>query len=1406
MRRDKSTFPPASKLQCRACIIISSAQLILQRRYNLTGLQKAVSKVIMSNSTIGDTPGNKGKTFLTVGIGASAGGITPLKEFFAAMPADSGMAFVVILHLSPEYESQLDNILQAETTMPVIQVHETLTVEPNHVYVIPPSKHLALVDGLIRLIEPEKTRGKRVPIDIFFRTLAEAYGKNGIAIVLSGTGSDGTLGLKRVKEAGGICIAQDPEQAEYGDMPNHAISTKLVDLILPVSEMPRKLLEIKQGVERLVPNADFPEIATEKAAGLETDALQDVLSLLKAQTGHDFTDYKRPTMLRRVTRRLQVHGLDDIPPYVEFLKNNPDEVQFLLRDLLISVTNFFRDKEAFAALEKQVIPQLFRDKSERDQVRVWCVACATGEEAYSVAMLLLEYTSKLVNPPRIQIFATDIEETSLAAARAGRYDETIALDVSPQRLRRFFIKEDHYYVVKEEVRELVLFAPHNILRDPPFSRQDLVLCRNLLIYLNRTTQEKIFEIFYFALRTNGFLFVGASESAESSPSLFSSIDKKQRIYQARPTVVKYNGVPPVPILGHRFGKAIQPETNKSELSSSFADLHCKIIERFAAPSVLIDENYDILHSGEKATSFLQFVSGEPTRNLTKTVLPSLKQDLLAALFTAREEHKPTEARNIRIQTGGDERFINLCVKPIEFPEVAKGFFLVTFEEIKEEDIPAEILKTVLGSSDEVSTTVITRLEEELHLTKNRLRLTIEEQDTMVEELKASNEELQAMNEELRLATEELETGREELQSVNEEMITVNNELKEKIDEVSRVNSDLRNLIASTDIGTIFLDRALQLQLYTPPIQEIFNVIASDIGRPLEHITHKLDYDNFIEDASEVLRNLHSVEREVHSENNRWYLVRLMPYRTMDDHIDGVVITFVDFTKRKYDEEELARITKENEQQARFFDMALSNINDFTYMFDREGRFLYSNKALADLLGLKPADMVGKNFFDLNYPPQTAAKLQNEIEQVFQTKTVVKSETEYTNPAGVTGFYEYIFTPVITDNEVEFVAGSTRDITNRKEREKTLTEEDHRKDIFLATLAHELRNPLAPIHSGLELIRRSKGDPQITQRTLEVIERQTNRIIHLVDDLLEVSRITQGKITLHKERFELKNVIGSTMEAAHGAIDSNEHQFTLSLPDEPIYLDADLIRVEQILLNLLTNAARYTPPKGKIELSAEKHADEVIIRVHDNGLGISPEAIPNVFDMFNQVDTSSKQGSNGLGIGLSVVKQLVELHGGSVSASSEGLGKGSEFTVHLPLAKPRAEEDKKEERETAVIAQAKPAKKKVLIVDDNADVAEMLKAILSLDGHEVRAAFNAESGIEAAKGFRPDVCLCDIGLPGMSGYQMARHLRAILPGARLVAFTGWGQEADLLKSKEAGFDDHLVKGANMVELAKSIFAN
>jgi two-component system CheB/CheR fusion protein len=1203
------------------------------------------------------------KEFLTVGIGASAGGINPLKEFFAGLPEGNGMAFVVILHLSPEHESQLPSVLQHHTMMPVIQVKETVKVEPNHVYVIPPTKHLAMIDGEIRLIEPETIRGKRVPIDLFFRTLAEAHGKNSVCVVLSGTGADGALGLKRVKEAGGLCIVQDPTEAEYDGMPRSAMATNLVDLVLPVREMPAKILAFKRRAEKI----QLPEGEAEQPSPeLGAHALREVLAFVKTHTKHDFFNYKQPTMLRRIARRLLVHELADIPAYVQFLRENPDEAQALLRDLLISVTNFFRDKEAFAVLEEHIVPRLFDGKTGADSVRVWCAGCATGEEAYSMAMLLCEYAEKLDDPPKIQIFATDIAENSLAVAREGRYDETIALDVSPERLRQFFTKDGVSYRVKKDLRTLVLFAPHNILHDAPFSRLDLVTCRNLLIDLNRPTQERVMEVFHFALRQNGYLFLGTSEMAESVPAMFVEIDKKQRIYQRRPFPSKYLGVPVTPLEETEQIKNSEPSGENREPVIPFSVLHFKLAERFSPPSILINENYDILHLSDSAGRYVR-IGGEPTLNLGKIAHPALRADLLAVLFAAKQHGGVAESRHLRINLEGKEHFVNLTAYPADSPEEARGYFLVVFDEISDESIPAKMLQKFIAA-DEGAEVVIRRLEEDLRFTRDRLRQTVEQHEVSLEEAKAANEELQAINEELRSTTEELETSKEELQSVNEELATVNVELKDKIEEVSNANLDLQNLVASANISTILLDRDLLIKRYTSPVQKLFNIIPPDIGRPITHITHRLDYWGLAADAAEVLRTLHPFEREIKSEGEGWHCLRIVPYHMSDNQIDGLLLTF-------------------------------------------------------------------------------------------------------------------------------------EDITERVQAKQALKNADRRKDEFLATLAHELRNPLAPIRSGIEILRRNWIDEAVAEQTLNIVERQTNQIIRLVDDLLDISRITQGKITLNKERIELKTAIEMALETSREMIESYQHQFTLSLPDELIYLDADLTRIAQIFLNLINNATKYTPPGGKIWLTAEKEAKEVIVKVRDTGIGIPPEMLVDIFEMYTQIEHHSTQERSGLGIGLNIAKKLIEMHGGTIQAFSTGADKGSEFILRLPLAEePSAAAEsgrnhiaQSTSRKTPENDTSRSAKeKRILVVDDNADAAEMLFVLLSGEGHEVRTALNGETGIEMAKTFQPNVCLIDIGLPMMDGYELARHLREMMPQVQLIALTGWGQAEDRRRSTGAGFNHHLVK--------------
>jgi two-component system, chemotaxis family, CheB/CheR fusion protein len=853
-----------------------------------------------------------GDNFLVVGLGASAGGIKAFKEFFTRVPADSGIAYVVILHLSPEHESKLAEILQLSSEIPVTQVRGTVRIKPNQVYVIPPNQSLSMRDGHLALSEMTRIEERRAPVDIFFRTLADAIDTRAVCVILSGTGANGSMGLKRVKEYGGVVLAQDPKEAEYGDMPRNAIATGLVDYILPVSQIPAKIIGYKENLSSV-------RIPAEPLERRETDeqALRDIFTQLRVRTGHDFTNYKRATVIRRIERRINVFELPDLPSYARLMRERPEEARALLKDLLISVTNFFRDGESFQALESKVIPKLFEGKQSEDNVRVWVAGCATGEEAYSVAMLLSEYTANSVNAPIVQVFATDIDEQAVAAAREGYYTEADVADVSPERLRRFFIKETEGYRVRRELRETVLFAAHNIIRDPPFSHLDLVTCRNLLIYLNRTAQDKVMEVLHFALRPGSYLFLGTSESINGASDLFMTVDKDHHIFQSRAVAARLNlPIPDLSITARLDQRARDERVQevRAQERLSYLELQLRMLEQYGPPSVLINENYDIVHLSERAGQYLQLSGGEPSYDLLRIVRPELRLELRTALYQAVNKLANIEARGLSVKLDDHTQIVNLIVRPVmREDDPGRGFILVIFEELNEKD------NSQLISNEETISAVepmARQIEEELMRVKAQLRATIEQYEVQHEELKASNEELQAMNEELRSAAEELETSKEELQSVNEELTTVNQELKIKIEELSQANNDFQNLMASTEIGTIFLDRGLRVKLFTPRARDIFNLIPADINRPLMDITNNLIYQDLHNDVDQVLDKLQTVEREVQTYHDRWYLVRLLPYRTTDDRIDGVVITFMNITHRKIYEEKLRLSRDESEVRVR----------------------------------------------------------------------------------------------------------------------------------------------------------------------------------------------------------------------------------------------------------------------------------------------------------------------------------------------------------------------------------------------------------------------------------------------------------------------------------------------------------
>lgn len=836
---------------------------------------------------------------LVVGLGASAGGIEALRSFFAKVPSHSSSAYVVILHLSPDHDSKLAEVLQMTTGIPVTQVSEAVRLQADHVYVVPPNRRLEVADGMLNVHEITQLQQRRSPIDLFFRSLADAHGSRAVCVVLSGTGSDGSAGLKRVKEYGGLSIAQRPSEAAHEDMPTNAIATGMVDLVLPVSEMPARIADYHHRLRQ------FDGVSPDGAEPVDdSDALRDVLALLRDRTGHDFANYKRGTLLRRIQRRMTVAGAAGLDAYARIMREQPEEAVALMKDLLISVTHFFRDADAFRALEERVIPRLLDDKGPGNQVRVWVPACATGEEAYSVAMLLVEYVESRADSPGVQVFATDLDENAIAAAREGLYAESDVADLPEKLLERFFQREGTGYRIRRQLRETILFAPHNVLKDPPFSRVDLISCRNLLIYLNRTAQQRVLETFHFALRPGGCLLLGPSESPESASNLFVVIDRKMSLYQTR-MVTTRTVVPEAHTvtLPRTLSRAPEPRP-----SARFAPIetHHRLLEQYAPPSLIVTEDHTLVHMSSRAARYLQMPPGEPSRDLLKLIRPDLRAELRTALYQASRSRSSVEVPNMAVVIDGVEHRLNLVVRPVlGDDDPARGFFLVLFADRDGNDQPPREV-TYLDPTPEP---IAQQLEDELSRVKAHLRTVVQQYEVQVEEAQAAAEEHLAMNEELRSAAEELETSKEELQSVNEELATVNQELKIKLEELRLSNNDFKNLINSTDISALFLDRSLRLKLTTPRAQDIFNVIGSDIGRPLSDITSRIVDDRLEDDLREALDQLRPIDREVRTADGRWYLMRSRPYRTSDERIDGIVLMFQDITARRLAELEV-RLSEE----------------------------------------------------------------------------------------------------------------------------------------------------------------------------------------------------------------------------------------------------------------------------------------------------------------------------------------------------------------------------------------------------------------------------------------------------------------------------------------------------------------
>ena len=922
-------------------------------------------------------------SFYIVGIGASAGGLDALEKFFGNLAADTGMAFIVVSHLDPNHISIMPELIQKFTKMKLFQAEDGMIVAPNHVYVAPANRDLAILHGTIQLIEPLEAHGFRLPIDSFFKSLSTDLGEKAICIILSGMASDGTAGLKAVKSELGMVMVQDPKSAKFDGMPNSAIKTGLADYILPPEEMPYQLIRYtSQKVKGILSDKIINE-------GKIPDTFQKIFILLRTHTGHDFSLYKQNTIYRRVERRMNIYQLDNISHYIRMLQENPAEIENLFKELLIGVTNFFRDAEAFEIL-KPVLLELVKSKPDNGQIRIWIPGCSTGEEAYSVAILLRECMNEAKKYFNVQIFATDIDTNSIERARIGSYSG-IAPDITKERLSRFFTSKENIFQIRKEIREMLVFAPQSIIKDPPFTKLDLICCRNLLIYFNSELQKKIIPLFHYSLLPKGILFLGSSETISGFVDLFSMLDKKWKIYRRRDSIYKAQPYIEFPI-SRSIGKTHEIIMKKDEIDDITKIAEKIILQSYSPNCIITAGNGNILYIHGKSGKYLELSHGEAKMNIHEMAREGLKQELPALIRKVLSGKKSITAEGIKIKSNGRIQLINLIIKPIKEPASMQGSLLIIFEEVRQ-------TKTAPGSnkihSEKKSEKIIKGLEHELKSTKENLRSTIEELETSNEELKSTNEEVQSTNEEMQSSNEELETSKEELQSLNEELITVNTELQNKNDELSVLNNDMKNLLDSINIPTIFLDNNLNIKRFTIHATKIVNLISTDIGRPINHIATNLKYEKFVEDAREVLRTLVFKEIELQTNEGIWYQMRMLPYRTENNFIDGLVITFSDINKLKKASEDNNILNREIQTAREFSEDIIDTIREPLLILDKDLRVLSANRSFYKMFNTVREQTDDKFIYELDEKNWDLPRLRELLEQIIPKNNLFEDyEVEY----------------------------------------------------------------------------------------------------------------------------------------------------------------------------------------------------------------------------------------------------------------------------------------------------------------------------------------------------------------------------------------------------------------------------
>jgi two-component system CheB/CheR fusion protein len=1194
------------------------------------------------------------KDFYIIGIGASAGGYEAMKEFFSQIPQKLGASFIIIQHLAPNFKSHTEKWLSKYTDMQITTVLDDTEVLPDHIYIMPEDRILTMKGRKLIVSPREKQHTTNQAIDIFFQSLGEQVQEKAVGIILSGAGTDGSRGIISIKQNGGIVLVQQPDSAEFEGMPNVAISVDHPDLVQPPEKLAVELLKYIHNP------LHFEQVLTQSASS-DKAIVYEIIEQVSEYSKVNFRSYKINTIIRRIERRTKLNQLNSLSEYQLFLSTHPQEIHALYNDLLIGVTSFFRDPEAFEVLENKVIPELFKNKKSYETVRIWVAACSTGEEAYSVAMLCDAYVQKHNLDVSFKIFATDIDDRAIEVASMGRYTKGIEADVSAERLGTYFDKVDEFYLVKKDLRRRIIFSRHNLTLDPPFLNLTLITCRNLFIYLKPDLQKKILYNFNFSLRPNGYLFLGANETSDTEQELFEVFDIKWKILKSKPEAKRQ---PPIFETARTYSypseaQRIRLESRRMNQRNPSPDTQYEelLINQFAPACLLLNSDHEVVYSHGNAEQFLQLPQKRMSLNVFQMVSGHLSTLFRNGIRKVAGEKKDLVFRNVPIEKEGVQQAVDIFFKVVQQNEQAQKFVLVHF-------MPGtgkgdhKLVEASL--SDATPFQEVRELELELEETKKELLYTVEELETL-------NQELQAANEEMRSSNEELQSTNEEMQSSNEELHTVNAELQYKLDEILLLHNDISNLVNNTELSIIFLDESLKIRMFTPAAKLNFNFMQSDIGRPLNHLSHNFKYSRFPEDTRQVLESHLMIEKEIEDSDGRHYLMRIIPYKTERQQIKGVVITLIDITPLKRVAQDLKKRTLELEESERNCKTLVSNTPDIIARYNPDLKYIYFNEALEKHLRMPASEIMGKTNNEIAIPDD---KLEIErwitcVEDAFTTTETTHAYFNYGKGDSIKHFYSSFvpeFCPV--SHKMQSVLSISRDVTDLKQHEKLVEEQNKQLkkinndlDNFLYIASHDLKTPIINIEGLKNILSKNLRENKSTLDTevVELMDIAISKFKKTINDLTDITKV-QKNIQFEEEDVFFEQVYKDVKADMHYLIAPSDITLQADFQVKSIRYSRYYLR--SIIYNLLSNAIKYRSERpASIGVSTYQEGDAVVLRIADNGLGIKDSQLPHLFQMFKRFHDHV----DGSGIGLYIVNRIVENNRGRIEVESK-LGKGTTFNI------------------------------------------------------------------------------------------------------------------------------------------------